>query len=170
MNKLIPKHILEINPYIPGKPVEELQRERGIGNVIKLASNENPLGPSPKAVEAMRRGLRESHLYPEDHAYYLKKTLEEKLGFPFDQIIVGAGTTELIKIIAHSFLGFNEKAIMSEKSFLMYKLATQEVCGSRGLIRIPPNKDYSYNFEGFLENVKAGVKLIWIANRITQLE
>ncbi|MEW6457356.1 MAG: histidinol-phosphate transaminase [Acidobacteriota bacterium] len=164
MNKLIPKHILEIHPYVPGKPVEELQRERGIENVIKLASNENPLGPSPKAVEAMRRVLKDSHLYPEDHAYYLQKTLEEKLGFPFDQIIVGAGTTELIKIIAHSFLNFNEKAIMSEKSFLMYKLATQEVCGSKGLIKIPTMKDYSYDLSSFLENVKPGVKLIWIAN------
>src|SRR2546428_10189403 len=92
------EHILGIAPYEPGKPIEELERELGIHDSIKLASNENPLGPSPKAVAAITAALRDLHRYPDGSAFYLKRRLADRLGVPTDEIIVGNGSHEIIEL------------------------------------------------------------------------
>ncbi|MGQ9617376.1 MAG: histidinol-phosphate transaminase [Candidatus Aminicenantia bacterium] len=160
----IPNKILEIKPYVPGKPVEEVQREKGLKKVIKLASNENPLGPSPKAVEAILRNAGDSNYYPEDDAYYLREEIARFINFPKEWVIVGAGGAELIKMIARAFLDDVDKSIVPEKSFLMYTLAVQETVGKGGIIKVPQTPDYKINVDAIVDALEERVKIIWIAN------
>ena len=104
MKKLAREGIEELVPYPPGKPIEELERELGISGSIKLASNENPLGPSPLAVQAIKDKLRTLHRYPDGSGYYLRNKIKEIYGVPFDQIILGNGSNELIELILRTFL------------------------------------------------------------------
>lgn len=164
MGIIPPKKILELNPYVPGKPIEQVQREKGLKKVIKLASNENPLGPSPKAVEAILRKVEESNYYPEDDSYYLREGIAEFIKFPKEWIIVGAGGAELIKMIAIAFMDVGEKSIIPQKSFLMYTLAVQEVAGKEGIIKVPLTADYRIDIEGIIKALDEKVKIIWIAN------
>ncbi|MCP2520039.1 histidinol-phosphate transaminase [Candidatus Aminicenantes bacterium AC-335-B20] len=163
MKELIPFHISQIEPYVPGLPIEEIKRKYGLKKVVKLASNENPLGPSRLAVEAIRKSLDSINRYPIDDGYYLKKALSEKLDFPMEQIILGGGSTDLIKMIARAFLDRDDKAIISETSFLMYRLAICEVNGKEAIIKVPL-KNYTYDLESFLNSLTPEVKLIFIAN------
>lgn len=164
MGIIPPKKILELNPYVPGKPIEQVQREKGLKKVIKLASNENPLGPSPKAVEAILRKVEESNYYPEDDSYYLREGIAEFIKFPKEWIIVGAGGAELIKMIAIAFIDVGDKSIIPNKSFLMYTLAVQEVAGREGVIKVPLTSDYRIDIEGIIGALNEKVKIIWIAN------
>ncbi len=161
---IVPKKIMDLKPYVPGKPIEQVQREKGLSNVIKLASNENPLGPSPKAIEAIFKKAEESNYYPEDDSYYLREGLSEFTKFPKEWIIVGAGGAELIKMIAIAFMDNGEKSIIPEKSFLMYTLAVQEVAGSEAIVKVPLTEDYRIDIEGIIKALDEKVKIIWIAN------
>ena len=104
MKLQIPDNIRSITPYPPGKPIEELEREYGIGGSIKLASNENPLGPSPMAVRAMRSALTDVHRYPDGSGYYLTKALAEQIGFDSEQIVLGNGSNEIIEFLVKAFV------------------------------------------------------------------
>ncbi len=161
---IIPKKIMDLNPYVPGKPIEQVQREKGLSKVIKLASNENPLGPSPKAVEAILKKVEESSYYPEDDSYYLREGIAQFIKFPKEWIIVGAGGAELIKMIAIAFMENSDKSIVPEKSFLMYTLAVQEAVGKEGIIKVPQTADYRINIDGIINTLSEKVKIIWIAN------
>src|SRR3954463_6511136 len=97
-NLEVPQNIRSLVPYPPGKPIEETEREYGITGVIKLASNENPLGPSPKAVEAIREALPKLNLYPDGASFYLVRALAKHLGFPAEQVFVGSGSNEIIEL------------------------------------------------------------------------
>ncbi|MCP2605096.1 histidinol-phosphate transaminase [Candidatus Aminicenantes bacterium AH-873-B07] len=163
MKELIPFHIAQIEPYSPGLPIEEIKRKYKLKKIIKLASNENPLGPSKLAVEAIRKSLKSMHRYPIDDGYYLRKALSQKLGFPMEQIILGSGSTDLIKMIARGFLDRNDKAIISETTFLMYRLAICEVNGKEAIIKVPL-KNYTHDLAGYLNSLTPQVKLIFIAN------
>ncbi len=160
----IPKRIRELSPYVPGKPVEQVQRERGLKKVVKLASNENPLGPSPKAIDAIIRKAEESNYYPEDDSYYLREGIAEAIKFPKEWIIVGAGGAELIKMIAQAFMETDDKSIIPEKSFLMYTLAVQEAVGKDGIIKVPLTPDYRLDVSRIIDALNENVKIIWIAN------
>ncbi len=156
------KHFIQnIRPYEPGKPIEEVERELGISRAIKLASNENPLGPSPKALRAMRRALRRVHLYPDGSCFYLRKRLSEELGVAEGQLIIGNGSNEIIELLARGFLSPGDKAIASEASFLVYPLITQ-VCGAE-FVQVPM-KDHRYDLKAILERVDERTRLIFIAN------
>ena len=98
----VAEHIRTLVPYVPGKPIEEVEREFGISNSIKLASNENPLGPSPKAMVAIRDKLSDLHLYPDGDCFYLKGGLAKKLGVAPEQLIFGNGSNELIELAVHA--------------------------------------------------------------------
>src|SRR3989338_3732816 len=104
MKRLIRKNIEELNPYEPGKPIEELKRELGIKDIIKLASNENPVGPSPKAIKAAACALSEVNRYPDGSSFYLKTKIASKFGVSIKDIIVGSGSDDLIDIITKTFL------------------------------------------------------------------
>src|SRR5881227_582933 len=109
--------------YQPGKPIEETARELNChaSEIIKLASNENPLGPSPKAVEAMRSALQSAHLYPDGGGFYLREALAAQLGCTRDEVILGSGSNEVIEFLAHGFLNPGEEIISSEHAFIVYK-------------------------------------------------
>jgi len=161
MTKLIPPHIEKIRPYEPGKPIEEVKRELGLKDIIKLASNENAYGPSPRAVRAMREKLEELHLYPVGNGYYLRKKLSEKLDLPTDNIIIGNGSCELVEITAKTFLDFHENAVISERAFIMYWLAVQIANGNSIIV---PDLDFRHDLKAMAAAVNDKTKIIFISN------
>lgn len=151
-----------IKPYKPGKPIEEVIRELRLrGEVIKLASNENPLGPSPKALTAMRRAIDEMHLYPDDNCFYLKHRLAERFGVSPDEIILGAGSVEIILMAALAYLGPSQSAVMSDGAFIMYRIATQ-IAG--GQIIATPMRNYAHDLEAMAAAIRSDTRLVYIAN------
>ena len=162
MQKRIYKDYVEsIKPYEPGKPIREVERELGLKRVVKMASNENPLGPSRRALRAMRRALREAHLYPESTCFYLKKKLAEELGIGENQLIIGNGSNEIIEFLARGLLSEGDQVISSASSFLVYPLVTQ-ACGAE-YVEVPM-KDFRYDLKGILGRITDRTRLIFIAN------
>lgn len=156
----IPQYIREIDAYLPGKPVEEVEREFGI-RAVKLASNENPLGPSPLGVEAAKRALGESNRYPDGGSYYLREALAKRLEMPRANIIVGCGSTDLIHLAASVLLGPGESAVTSEGSFPLYYIAVEKM-GAK-LIAVPL-KNYVFDLDAIASAIEPETKLIYIAN------
>jgi len=151
-----------IQPYKPGKPIEQLVREYGItGEIIKLASNENPLGPSPNALAALSHALTEVHLYPDNSCYALINRLSEIHETPPDYITVGNGSVEIILQAALACLEPNDETIMSEVSFIMYPIATH-IAGAVP-VKIPV-KDYKHDLEAILAAITDKTKIIFIDN------
>jgi len=121
----VSENISSLVPYPPGKPIEELEREYGITGSIKLASNENALGPSPKAVAAITAGLAKLHRYPDGSSYYLTNRLAEKLGVAANQIVFGNGSNEIIELLINTFLNSGEEVVTSNPTFLVYQKMVQ---------------------------------------------
>ncbi|MGH7783029.1 MAG: aminotransferase class I/II-fold pyridoxal phosphate-dependent enzyme, partial [Candidatus Binatia bacterium] len=121
----VPEYIRTLVPYAPGKPIEEVEREFGISNSIKLASNENPLGPSPLAVEAMRHKLTQLHLYPDGDCFYLKQGLSRILKVSPEHIICANGSNEIIELAIRTFMRAGDEAVMARQAFVVYKLVVQ---------------------------------------------
>ncbi len=159
--KLAPEHIEAIVPYPPGKPLEELEREYGISGSIKLASNENPLGPSPKALEAIGRALNGLHRYPDGSGYYLRHRLAEKFDLPFQGIVLGNGSNEIIELVIRTFLLADEEIVLPDPSFLVYELTAQTVGGRTVTI---PLKDFVTDLDAMLAAVTSRTKIIIINN------
>lgn len=159
--KLFKDFIQSVRPYEPGKPIKEVERELGLRRIIKLASNENPLGPSRKALRAMRHALNEVHLYPESSCHYLVKKLSEHLAVPANQIIIGNGSNEIIELLARGFVSEGDEVISSQTSFLVYPILTQ-VCGAQFVT--VPMKDYRYDLKGILAAITEKTRIIFIAN------
>ena len=122
-----------LHPYTPGKPVEELERELGISNAIKLASNENPLGCSDRAKQAIESASQNIELYPDANAFYLKQKLATKLGVIPGQLTIGNGSNDVLDLLARIFLNEHAEAIYSEYAFLVYPLVVQ-ACGAKACI------------------------------------
>ena len=114
----------DLIPYEPGKPIEDVARELGLDpdNVIKLASNENPLGPSPKAIEAMKSLASDVHVYPDGGGWKLRNAIAEKFSLSMDNIVLGNGSNEIIEFVGHSFLKPGDQVIVAEHAFVVYKL------------------------------------------------
>jgi histidinol-phosphate aminotransferase len=121
------EHVLKLTVYEPGKPVEELARDLGLREeeIIKLASNENPLGPSPKALDAMRRTLERSHFYPDGGGYELRGAIADRLGFGRENVVLGNGSNEIIEFIGHAFFQAGDEVVVARHSFAVYKLMAQ---------------------------------------------
>ncbi|MGZ5553957.1 MAG: histidinol-phosphate transaminase [Chthoniobacterales bacterium] len=149
--------------YEPGKPIEETARELGCDpdNIIKMASNENPLGPSPKALQAMRDALTNAHLYPDGGAYYLREALATKLGLQRENIIVGSGSNEVLEFLGHAFLDRGDDVIASEHAFVVYKLVAA-MFGARA-IEIP-SPDMRHHLDEMIAAITPRTRLICIAN------
>ncbi|MEK7828678.1 MAG: histidinol-phosphate transaminase, partial [Deltaproteobacteria bacterium] len=122
IKKIVSDEIETLIPYPPGKPIEEVERELGIKGSIKLASNENPLGPSPKAVDAVSKALKNLHRYPDGGCYYLKEKLAKHLGVKSENLIIGNGSNEIIELVVRTFLRPGAEAIMGNPSFAVYPL------------------------------------------------
>jgi histidinol-phosphate aminotransferase len=157
----VPEYVRSIKPYVPGKPIEELERELGIKEAVKLASNENPLGPSKKAVEAMREVLQGVNRYPDGGGYYLKQALSERLGVDMDEIILGNGSNELLDIAVRTFMTPQDEAVMGRPSFVVYPLAVQAI-GARGIE--VPLKQWRHDLPSMAESITDRTKIVFIAN------
>lgn len=155
------KSIENIKPYIPGKPIEEVAREFGLTEIIKLASNENPLGPSPLAVKAIKEHAENVHLYPDDSCFYLKEKLSEIFNYPKEGIIIGNGSVEIILQLALAFLDFEDEAIMSDVCFVMYGIATQ-IAGATP-VKVSVN-NYRHDLPSMLNAITKRTKIIFIDN------
>ncbi|MEW6001361.1 MAG: histidinol-phosphate transaminase [Nitrospirota bacterium] len=162
-----PDYVSEIKPYIPGKPIEELERELGIKDSVKLASNENPLGPSPLALKSIIESLTNSDMsnsmnrYPDGSGYFIKKALSERLSIEEEEIILGNGSNELINIAVSTFLQAWDEAVMAHPSFIVYSMAVQAIGGRP--IQLPL-KNYTHDLGAMAEAITPKTKIIFIAN------
>src|SRR5438093_11946208 len=149
--------------YEPGKPVEETARELGVdpSTIVKLASNENPLGPSPKALEAMRAALENAHLYPDGSGFYLRKAIAAKLTVAPENVILGNGSNEVIEFLGHAFLNPGDDVITCQYAFIVYKLLATAF--SVRTIETP-SPDYQQNLDAMLESITTKTRLIFIPN------
>ncbi len=161
MKEIINPYIKNLKAYNPGKPIRELERELGIAGAIKLASNENPLGPSVKAVSAIKEVLGEIHRYPDGNCFYLKQALAPKLGLSPEQIIFGNGSDELIEVICRTFLNRGDEVLYGDCTFVEYELVSKAF----GICGIPvPLKNFTYDLEAMAQAINEKTKLIFIAN------
>jgi histidinol-phosphate aminotransferase len=157
----VPEYIRTLIPYAPGKPIEEVEREYGIANSVKLASNENPLGPAPKALEAIRARLGELHLYPDGDCFYLKNGLAKKLGVAPEEIIFGNGSNEIIELAARTFMRAGDEAVMARQAFIVYKLIVQ---AAGGVAKEIPLRDFTHNLDAIADAVSANTRIVFLAN------
>lgn len=161
MNLKVPDSILSITPYAPGKPLEELEREYGISDSVKLASNENPLGPSPKAVAAMAQALKNLHRYPDGSGHYLVRKLAEKFKVSPNNIILGNGSDEILSMLTQVFLEPGNEAIMPSPSFLMYDIVVR--CAGAEPICVPLDA-LSIDLVAIREQVTDNTRMIFLTN------
>ena len=161
MQLKVPDYILSIKPYSTGKPIEELARETGATRIIKLASNENPLGPSPKAIEAIRASIENVHRYPDGGAHDLVQKLSERLSVEPASIVIGNGSDDLIAMLTRALLTGGDEAIMGDPSFLMYDIMIR----SAGAVPVHvPLRSLSLDLEGFLKRVNLKTRMVFICN------
>ncbi len=161
--KLAPNYIQAIAPYLGGKPIAELAREMGLNeaDIVKLASNENPLGISPKAQMAIDEAVHHIARYPDGNSFALRVAVSEKFGVAQSQIVFGNGSNDILELAARAFLHAGCEAIYSQHAFAVYPLVTQAV-GATGVV--VPAKNYAHDLDGFLKAITPKTRLIFIAN------
>lgn len=161
MKELVRKNILDVKPYVAGKPIEETKRQLGLKEVIKLASNENPLGPSPMAIQAIRKVLSGVNRYPDSQSFYLKKKLGRHLNIEPNNLVLGNGSDELIDIIIKTFVEEDESVITADVTFLEYEIISQVI--GRRVIKVPL-RYFKYDLGSIKRMIDKKTKLIFIAN------
>jgi histidinol-phosphate aminotransferase len=154
------QNLFEIKPYSPGKPISELKRELGLTDIIKLASNENPLGPSIKVQQAVAQAVTDLHRYPDGAAYELKSALAAVNDVPREQILVGNGSDECIKMISETFITPDSEIIIPNPSFSQYWFGTQVMAGNPVLVDLTP--DFEYDMEQILQKVNERTKILYL--------
>ena len=157
---LVPHYIQNLSNYVPGKSIEQLERD-GINNIYKLASNENSLGPSPMAIDAIKKSLNNIHRYPDMLGYDLRTKLAEKFNIKMDNVILGAGSEGIISTIMRTFLLNDDELISAENSFIGFKVLAN---ASGKKVNWVPMKNYKYDLETMAEKVTEYTKIIYIAN------
>jgi len=153
--------VRSLQPYQPGKPIEELQREYGLSDIVKLASNENPLGPSPMAVAAIQKQVGELSRYPDGNGFELKSKLSQHLTIDASQITLGNGSNDILEFVARTFVQAGEEIIFSEYSFAVYPLVTQAI---GAIAQVVPAKNWGHDLESMLTRINEKTRLIFIAN------
>jgi len=159
--KLAVPGVRGLQPYVPGKPIEELEREYGVNNVIKLASNENPLGPSPKALVAAQAALVDAARYPDGGGFALKRALAKSLGVLPEQITLGNGSSDILEFAVRVFVPAQDEVIFSQHAFALYPLITQAV-GARG-VEVPA-RDWAHDLDAMRAAITPRSRLMFIAN------
>jgi histidinol-phosphate aminotransferase len=154
-------NIRNIMPYVPGKPIEELERELGISNSIKLASNENPLGPSPKAIKAIKQAVDGINRYPDGSGFYLSQALAKKYSVDIARIILGNGSNELIELVVRTFVQPGDEIVSADPSFVVYKMITQAAGGVNVVV---PCKDMRHDLDAMAERITDKTRIVFIAN------
>jgi histidinol-phosphate aminotransferase len=153
--------VRKLTPYQPGKPIDELQREYGVSEIIKLASNENPLGPSPLALTAIRQHLHELARYPDGSGFELKQALARKLGVRSASITLGNGSNDVLELLARAFVSAEDEVIFSQHAFAVYPIVTQAV-GARAVVT--PARDWGNDLPAMLAAITERTRMIFIAN------
>jgi histidinol-phosphate aminotransferase len=158
---LVPSYIHSLSNYIPGKPIEEVKREFGIVNAVKLASNENSLGPSPLAMDAIKNSIRFSHRYPDAGGFNLRKKLSQKYEVKSENVVLGSGSEGIISTIMRTFLLHDDEIITAKNSFIGFRVLAN---ASGRKVHWIPMKNYRYDLESMAEKINDYTKIIYIAN------
>ena len=160
---LTPAYVRAIAPYLPGKPISELARELGLNEaaIVKLASNENPLGPSPRALAAAQDALFDMALYPDGAGFALKEKLAAKWNVAANQIVLGNGSNDVLDMAARAFLALGTSAVYAQHAFAVYPIATQTV-GAQGIT--VPAKNYGHDLDAMRDAIRDDTRVLWIAN------
>jgi len=158
---LVPSYIKTLANYIPGKPIEDVQRELGLKNIIKLASNENSLGPSPLALGAIQKSMKLTHRYPDSSGYNLRKKLSEKYKVKLDNVVLGAGSEGIMSTIMRTFLLQDDEIITANNSFIGFRVLAN---ASGRKVHWVPMKNYRYDLKAMSEKINEYTKIIYIAN------
>lgn len=164
LKNILREPLRAFKPYVTGKPIDEVRREYGLtGRIAKLASNENPLGTSPMALEAMHRAVEEVYLYPDDSSYYFRKKVAERYGVAFENVFSASGSVEVIELAGIAFLYPGDVVLTSEKTFAIYYLTTIKF---GGVLKLSPMTDggYRYDLEKMAELIDDKTKIIFLAN------
>ncbi|MCX7886072.1 MAG: aminotransferase class I/II-fold pyridoxal phosphate-dependent enzyme, partial [Verrucomicrobiae bacterium] len=156
--------ICDVPVYEPGRPIEEVAREHGLDprRIIKLASNENALGPSPMAVAAMRAALKNAHLYPDGGGYYLRQALAKRLRVEMDNIILGNGSNELIELLYHVFVAPGDEVVVGDRAFVVYAMMAKMF--EAKCVEVPFRELHTHDLDAMREAITARTKLVFIAN------
>jgi histidinol-phosphate aminotransferase len=161
MSRLVTPSIETLQPYVAGKPLEELSRERGVTDAVKLASNENPLGPSPTVLAALQAALPQIHRYPDANVFELRQQLAAELGVGPTQLVFGNGSNELIELVVRTFASPSEHIVFAEASFVVYRMAAL----AQGVqFTAVPLKDHRHDLLAMAAAVKPETRIVFIAN------
>ena len=156
-------HLNSLPVYQPGRPIEEVARELGLppGDIVKMASNENPFGPSPLALAAIEQALRQIHLYPDGNAFYLKNRLAAKLGLDAANLILGNGSNEILEFVGHALLQPGSEVVVSQHCFAVYAIVTH-LFGAR-LVSVPARR-YGHDLAAMLQAITPRTRIVFVAN------
>ena len=158
----VTENITRLVPYSPGKPIEEVERELGITGIIKLASNENSLGPSPKAIEAVNKLAEKMHIYPDANCFALRQAVSEAIGVPGECLVFGNGSDDIIHLLGITFLGECDEVIQGDPSFVRYEAAA--ILNNAKVHFVPLTKDWVHDLNAMAAKVNPRTRLIFIAN------
>jgi histidinol-phosphate aminotransferase len=161
MKDMVPEWIQRLEPYPPGMPLEELEREYGITGSIKLASNENPFGPSPRAIAAIADALTTLHRYPDGGGFYLRQALAERIGVAADAIILGNGSNDIIELAVRAFLRPGDEAVMADQAFVIYQMVVQ---AAGAVPRQVPLRRFTHDLEAIHGAIGPTTRLVFLAN------
>ena len=158
---LVPNHIRNLLRYKAGKPIDEVKRELGLDNVIKLASNENPLGPSLKSIQAIQDSVKNISIYPDSNGFYLRKKLSEIFSLNIDNVVLGSGSEGIMATIMRTFLNESDHILAAKNSFIGFRVLAN---ASGRQVDWVPMENYSYNLIGMAKNITDKTKIIYLAN------
>jgi len=153
--------VRRLRPYEPGKPIEELQREYGVRDIIKLASNENPLGPSPSVAQVIRDQIKNLSRYPDGNGFALKTLLANRLALEPKQVTLGNGSNDVLELIARAFVNTGEEVMFSQHAFAVYPIVTQAVGGNAIVV---PAKNWGHDLDAMAQSVTERTRVIFVAN------
>ena len=156
------KELTGLKEYVPGKPIEDVMKQYGLTSIVKLASNENPLGPSKKAVEAIKREAENIHIYPDGAALELREKLSKKHGVSMEQILIGSGGEQILKLIAHTLVNEGDEVIFGAPSFALYDIMSSHI-GAK-CISLPLTEDFRHDLKAFEEHLNEKTKIVYICN------
>jgi histidinol-phosphate aminotransferase len=157
----IPGHVRDLSPYVPGKPIEEAEREVGVRQVVKLASNENPLGPSPRAIAAIQEAAGRVHRYPDAGGQALRAALAARLRIPAAEIVLGNGSTELVELLAKTLLSGGRGAVVASQAFIMYRIAVRAMGAP---IREVPLRGHRHDLDAMAGACGPGTAIVYLGN------
>ena len=161
LKDLVKENVYRVAPYVPGRPIELVERELGVKNALKFASNENPLGPSPLAIKALSENALVLNRYPDGSSYFLRQRLAKHVGFPMEQIVVGNGSNELIELVCHLFAGVGDEVVIGDPSFAMYKIAIDLMGATPVMV---PLKNHKFDMAAMARAVTPKTKIVFICS------